>query len=71
VSGTADPWEPVCSPALLHTTQRTPTVERTGGPERVYDAEAAKEPMPPRGPLGFVPPPSPEREPVLWEGDGA
>jgi hypothetical protein len=54
VTGTADPWEPPCAPAFLWKTQRTPSVERTPAPERVYDADAAKEPMPPRGPLGFT-----------------
>lgn len=44
--------------------------ERTPGPDRIYDAEAAKDPMPPRGPFGFNPPKA-ERDPETWEGDNA
>lgn len=69
--GSADPWEPACSPALLHNAVRTPAIVRGGAPERVYDADAADPDWKPR-PVGFTAQlPTGEREPQLWEGDNA
>lgn len=47
------------------------SVVRTGGPERIYDADAADLNWKPRA-VGFTAALTPaEREPLTWEGDGA
>lgn len=64
MSGTADPWEPACSPSLQHAAQRTPTIARGGAPERVYDADAADPDWTPN-PVGFTAPQATEPLPLL------
>lgn len=53
MSGTADPWEPPSSPALQHHLQRTPSLERTPAPERIYVPAEADPTWQPR-PVGFT-----------------
>lgn len=85
MSGTADPWEPPGLAALQSRVARTPSVVRTGGPERIYDNSAADPTAQPR-PVGFTAlreqavsrlaegldlPLTLIDTPLLWEGDQA
>lgn len=49
------------------------TVQMISGPDRIYDEATAKTPPPVKHPLGFAPgvAQTGEKEPQLWEGDGA
>jgi hypothetical protein len=51
-------WEPWSKPSIVHLTL---------GQDR---HEEHPEPLPPRRPVGFAPPPE-HVEPLTWEGDGA
>lgn len=70
MTGTADPHEPPCLPALLWDAERSPDVALTGGPDRIYDPDAADPAWTPR-PVGFAPRRPTETEPLLWDGDQA
>lgn len=65
-----DPWDRPIIPALQYQVRQHVNIERTGGPERIYDSSAADPDWKPR-PVGFTAHIATEREPILWEGDGA
>lgn len=70
MSGTADPWEPAVTPALLRSAVRRPSVERIGAPDRIYDKDAADPNWKPR-PAGFTAKIRTPVDPLTWEGDNA
>lgn len=70
MSGTADPWEPVGTGALAGRVTHRPMLERSGGPERIYDATNADPDWKPRT-AGFTAPVTSTHDPLTWEGDGA